>query len=116
MKSILFWLICFILYKGSIIHNVINLCFMEGNRLMYNKDVINTDPETTCKIYYTTDPRKIKRLESSVSVMICNEWNTLKKTLMLELVRAKYTQNEDLKQILLDTGNQRDRERFLLFH
>ena len=42
-----------------------------------------------------------------LSVTNCNEWNTLKKTLMLKLVRAKYMQNEDLKQILLDTGNRK---------
>ena len=38
-----------------------------------------------------------------MSVTNCNKWNTLKKTMMLELVRAKYMQNEDLMQILLDT-------------
>ena len=83
---------------------------------MYNKAVKNNDPETARKICYTNDPREIKILVSSVSVTTCNEWNTLKKTLMLELVRAKYTQKDDLMQILLDTGNRRDRERFLIFH
>ena len=61
---------------------------------MYNKAMINNEPETARKTCYTTDPREIKRLGSSVSVTNGNEWNNLKKTLMLELVRAKYTQNE----------------------
>ena len=80
-------------------------CIEQG--YMYNKAMINNEPETARKICYTTDPREIKRLGSSVSVTNGNEWNNLKKTLMLELVRAKYTQNEDLKQILLATGNRK---------
>ena len=80
-------------------------CIEQG--YMYNKAMINNEPETARKICYTTDPREIKRLGSSVSVTNGNEWNNLKKTLMLVLVRAKYTQNEDLKQILLATGNRK---------
>ena len=34
------------------------------------------------------NPREIKRLGSSVSLTNCNEWNTLKKTILLELVRV----------------------------
>ena len=83
-------------------------CIKQG--YIYNKAMINNEPEPARKICYTTDPREIKRLGSSVSVTNGNEWNNLKKTLMLELVRAKYTQNEDLKQILLATGNLKIRE------
>ena len=70
-------------------------CIEQG--YMYNKAVINNDPEISRKICYTTDPREIKRLGSSVSVTNYNEWKTLKKTLMLELLRAKYTQNKDVE-------------------
>ena len=80
-------------------------CIEQG--YMYNKAMINNEPETARKICYTNDPRETKRLGSSVSVTNGNEWNTLKKTLMLELVRAKYTQIEDLKQILLATRNRK---------
>ena len=74
---------------------------------MYNKAVINHDPATARKICYTSDPREIKELGSSVTVTNHNEWNDVKGNLMVELVRAKYTQNEDLKKLLLDTGNRK---------
>ena len=77
---------------------------------MYTKERLNNDPETAHKICYTIDPCEIKILGSSVSVTNCKEYNTLKKTLMLELVHVKYTQNEDLKQILVDTRNRKIEE------
>ena len=81
------------------------VCLEQG--YMYNKAVINNDPTTARKICYTSDPREIKRLGSSVTVANRNTWNTVKSNLMLELVRAKYTQNEDLKKLLLETGNRK---------
>ena len=41
-------------------------CIEQG--YMYNKAMINNEPETARKICYTTDLREIKRLGSSVSV------------------------------------------------
>ena len=42
-----------------------------------------------------------------MNVRNTTNWNAVKGDLMLELVRAKYGQNDDLKQLLLDTGSRR---------
>jgi len=74
---------------------------------MFNMAHANNDPETARKISYTTDPREIKRLGSSVIIADRAEWNSMKGKLMLELVRAKYSQNDDLRRVLMGTGNRK---------
>ena len=81
------------------------LCLEQG--YMYHKAMINNDLESAHKISFTTNPREIKQLGSSVNVRNTDNWNAVKGDLMLELVQAKYDQNDDLKLLLLDTGSRR---------
>ena len=81
------------------------LCLEQG--YMYHKAMLNDDLESVRKISFTTNPREIKPLGSAVNVRNTDNWNAVKGNLMLELVWAKYDQNDDLKQLLLDTGSQR---------
>ena len=72
---------------------------------MYNKAVINGAPVAAQQISCITDPREIKRLGSAITVSDREQWDAMKGNLMLELVRAKYTQNEALRRELVATGN-----------
>ncbi len=81
------------------------VCLEQG--YMYNKAVTQGDTEAARKISCTKDPREIKRLGSAIVVKNEQKWNTAKIKLMLELVRAKYTQNPHLKQLLLETGDRK---------
>ena len=70
---------------------------------MYHKSVENNDVATARAIRYTVNPREIKALGSSVKVIDHNQWDNMKAGLMVNLVRAKFTQNENLKKMLMDT-------------
>ena len=80
-----------------------SICIEQG--YMYNKAVIHGDPVAAQQISYITDPREIKRLGSAITVSDRQQWDAIKGNLMLELVRAKYTQNESLRRELVATGN-----------
>ena len=79
------------------------ICIEQG--YMYNKAVINGAPVAAQQISCITDPREIKRLGSAITVSDREQWDAIKGNLMLELVRAKYTQNEALRRELVATGN-----------
>ena len=40
------------------------------------------------------------------SVQLRNDWETVKDDIMYEIVKSKFTQNQDLKRQLLDTGDE----------
>ena len=67
------------------------ICIEQG--YMYNKAIINSAPVAANQISCITDPLEIKRLGSAITVSDCEQWYAMKGNLMLELVRAKYTQN-----------------------
>ena len=71
------------------------LCLEQG--YMYHKAMINDDLESARMISCMTNPREIKQLWSAVNVRNTDNWNAVKGNLLLELVRAKYGQNDDLK-------------------
>ena len=83
---------------------------MLGTRLHVRKAMINDDFESARKISFTTNPSEIKQLGSAVNVRNTDNWNAVKGNLMLELVRAKYEHNDNLKH----TG--RNWERLVLFN
>ena len=70
---------------------------------MYHKSVENNDVATARAIRYTVNPHDIKALGSSVKVIDHNQWDNMKAGLMVNLVRAKFTQNNNLKKMLMDT-------------
>ena len=67
------------------------ICIEQG--YMYNKAVINGAPVAAQQNSCITDPREIKRLGSAITVSDREQWDAIKGNLMLELIRAKYTQN-----------------------
>ena len=79
------------------------ICIEQG--YMYNEAVINGAPVAAQQISCVTDPREIKKLGSAITVSDRQQWDAIKGNLMLELVRAKYTQNEGLRRELVATGN-----------
>ena len=79
------------------------ICIEHG--YMCNRAVINGAPVAAHQISCITDPRGIKRLGSAIIVSDSEQWDAMKGNLMLELVRAKYTQNEGLGRELVATGN-----------
>ena len=70
---------------------------------MYHKSVENNDVAAARAIRYTVNPRDIKALGSSVKVIDQDKWDNMKAGLMVNLVRAKFTQNDNLKKMLMDT-------------
>jgi len=80
-------------------------CLEQG--YMYNKALINDAPDTARQISYTCNPREIKRIGSAITVTDQTHWDNVKGNLMIELVRAKYTQNPNMKKALMNTGNRK---------
>lgn len=59
------------------------------------------------KIYLSQDPKEAKRLGKAKPR---KDWDEIKLSLMEDLIRCKFTQNENLKKKLLETGNQEIQE------
>ena len=70
---------------------------------MYHKSVENNDVMAARAIRYTINLCDIKARGSSMKVIDPNKWNNMKAGLMVNLVRAKFTQNDNLKKMLMDT-------------
>ena len=51
------------------------------------------------------NPTKAKRLGKSRAHPLRTDWESVKLPLMLEALRAKFTQHEKLREVLLSTGN-----------
>lgn len=62
-----------------------------------------TDYETRLK-FANLDPSSAKR--KGRSVQLRHDWEQIKYEVMYEIVKAKFSQNEDLKQRLLATGDE----------
>ena len=71
---------------------------------MHIKAKVNGDEDAGRKIMYTTNPRDIKFIGSKI-VIDNDRWDAMKGDVMVKLVRAKFSQNEDLMKELLKTGN-----------
>ena len=70
---------------------------------MYHKSVENNDVAAALAIRYTVNPRDMKVRGSSVKVVDHNQRDNLKAGLMVNLVRIKFTQNDNSKKMLMDT-------------
>ena len=70
---------------------------------MYNKSVENNDVATACAIRYTVNPPDIKARGSSVKVIDHDKWDNIQAGVIVNLVRAKFTQNDNLKKMLMDS-------------
>ncbi len=71
---------------------------------MWAKATYFNDTETANQILLETDPKKIKKLGRKVKNFDEDKWADVRYRFMLTINRVKYTQNEDLRNILLSTG------------
>lgn len=67
---------------------------------MYGK---SKDPEYRQKVLKTPDPYKVKRLGRSA--VLRPDWDDIKYGWMVDVLKAKFSQNPDLKELLLLTGD-----------
>lgn len=74
---------------------------------MHTKALDNGDAESAKKIMYNTDPREIKFLGSKVDMTDIAKWDESREELMLNLLRAKFSQNPEMKAELLQTGERK---------
>lgn len=73
--------------------------------MMYRKAVSFNDDAVASKIMATDDVAVIKALGRSVSKYDDNVWSGIREKVVFEALKAKFSQNNNLKQQLLDTGD-----------
>ena len=73
--------------------------------MMYQKAIVFNDTKSAKKILETTDVSKIKALGRQVSNYNDTYWNGVRQIIVYKGLLAKFSQNEDLKKKLLDTGD-----------
>ena len=73
--------------------------------MMYIKATTFVDMDIANKIMATNDVSVIKSLGRSVSNYDETTWNAIRERVVYDALLAKFSQNEDLKKLLLDTGD-----------
>ena len=73
--------------------------------MMCSKAMTMRDFETAKKILATSDPRTIKALGKEVKNFNSALWDSVKFNVVFSGCMAKFSQNENLKKALLDTGD-----------
>ena len=73
--------------------------------MMYRKAICFNDRCSADKILETDDVAEIKALGRGVSGYDDHYWNGVRQVIVYEGLVAKFSQNEDLKKRLLETGN-----------
>jgi len=71
--------------------------------MMYKKGMLFEDYDIAIKILATDDPRKQKSLGRTVSNFNPDQWNAVARDIVFRGSMAKFTQNANLKEILLQT-------------
>ncbi len=84
--------------------------YMDGKRWptsehYYQAMKFPTDPELQKQIRYAKSPGVAKRLAWKNNVPLRPDWRQVRDQVMLDVLRAKFTQNEELRQSLLSTGD-----------
>lgn len=74
--------------------------------MMSEKAKLMNDTETFNLIMSETDPKKIKALGRKVKNFDSHLWDCYKKEVILTANLAKFTQNSELKKLLLGTGEE----------
>lgn len=72
--------------------------------MMYKKAEVFGDESSAAKIRSTNDPQKIKSLGRGVKNYSDTVWNGVRQIIVYEGLYAKFSQNEELKEKLLATG------------
>lgn len=73
--------------------------------MMYKKAIVFDDTEIAKEILETTDVSRIKALGRQVSKYNDTHWNGVRQIIIYKGLLEKFSQNEDLKKRLLNTGN-----------
>ena len=89
-------------YKCKFIYNNIEFCSSE-QALMYNKAILFNDYNIADLILNTTNQKEIKALGRKVSNFNPSIWANERYQLMINILYCKFSQNEDLKNLLVNT-------------
>ena len=92
------WFLAFFTIDGVLY----NCC---EQRMMHAKAIYFGDHETAKKIMATSEPKEHKQLGREVKNFNEDDWNDVADDIVYEANLAKFSQNEDLKQTLLATGD-----------
>ena len=65
----------------------------------------SNDHNSALKILATNSPKEAKRLGGEITGFNKHSWNLIKGTVMKDVLRCKFGQNQAMKQELLNTGN-----------
>lgn len=74
-------------------------------RMMHKKALIFDDIETANKVLIATEPSEQKKLGREVKNFDVDKWNDIADLIVEEANYCKFSQNSDLKVLLLATGN-----------
>lgn len=92
------WFICDFVLDGI----SYNCC---EKRMMHQKAILFGDLETAELILKEDDPKEHKKFGRLVKNFCPEEWNAVADDVVFNANLAKFSQNEDLKKLLLDTGD-----------
>ena len=90
-------------YTSPFIYQEQKYCSIE-QAYQHVKALVCKDLGTAALILDTTDPAAAKRLSFQIKGFKQDVWNQKRCDVMLQLLRAKFTQNPRLQTELLDTG------------
>ena len=76
--------------------------FNSEQYFMYVKAIVFSDYNTADKILATKDPKKAKSLGREVKGYDDKVWNEMRYKVMVDANKAKYSQNKDLKELILN--------------
>lgn len=76
--------------------------FNSEQYFMFVKALVFGDIETAKKILATKDPKKAKTLGREVKGYDDEIWNKMRYMIMVDANKAKYSQNKDLKELILN--------------
>jgi len=89
-------------YKSEFTEDGKTFCTAE-QYMMYRKAMLMGDPNTATRIMQTNNPRVQKMLGREIQGFDSKLWDENKEQIVYEGNMLKFTQNPDLKQILMDT-------------
>lgn len=73
--------------------------------MMYQKAICFDDSEIAAQILSTDDVAQIKTLGRAVSNYHDHHWNGMRQIIVYEGLKAKFSQNPEMKNMLLNTGD-----------